>query len=65
MGARATDGLLTAFNEKNGNTGAGTINGGVYLMKRALLDEIPEEKFRWKMSASPGGCRREDVSAAS
>ena len=40
--ARLTDGLLTAFNEKNGNTGAGTINGGVYLMKRALLDEIPE-----------------------
>ena len=32
--ARLTDGLLTAFNEKNGNTGAGTINGGVYLMKR-------------------------------
>ena len=30
--ARLTDGLLTAFNEKNGNTGAGTINGGVYLM---------------------------------
>ena len=28
--ARLTDGLLTAFNEKNGNTGAGTINGGVY-----------------------------------
>ena len=37
--ARLTDGLLTAFNEKNGNTGAGTINGGVYLMKRALLHE--------------------------
>ena len=42
--ARLTDGLLTAFNEKNGNTGAGTINGGVYLMKRVLLDEIPEGK---------------------
>ena len=47
------DGLLTAFNEKNGNTGAGTINGGVYLMKRALLDEIPEGKVSLENECIP------------
>ena len=51
--ARLTDGLLTAFNEKNGNTGAGTINGGVYLMKRALLDEIPEGKVSLENECIP------------
>ena len=51
--ARPTDGLLTAFNEKNGNTGAGTINGGVYLMKRALLDEIPEGKVSLENECIP------------
>ena len=35
---------LTAFDEKTEGTSPGTINGGVYYMKRALLDEIPEGK---------------------
>ena len=35
---------LTAFDEKTEEACPGTINGGVYYMKRALLDEIPEGK---------------------
>lgn len=38
------DGILTAFDEKTEEAGPGTINGGVYLMKRELLDTIPEGK---------------------
>lgn len=38
------DGRLTGFNEKSPEAKPGTINGGVYLMKRALLDEIPAGK---------------------
>jgi D-glycero-alpha-D-manno-heptose 1-phosphate guanylyltransferase len=37
-------GFLTGFNEKTTEAKPGTINGGVYLMTRALLDEIPEGK---------------------
>jgi len=36
-----TDGMLTGFNEKSPGTRPGTINGGVYLMSRELLDAIP------------------------
>jgi len=35
---------LIAFNEKTTEPGAGTINGGIYLMRRSLLDEIPAGK---------------------
>lgn len=35
---------LTGFNEKSADARPGTINGGVYLMKTALLLEIPEGK---------------------
>lgn len=38
------DGWLTAFDEKTEDARPGTINGGVYLMKRSLLDAIPEGK---------------------
>ncbi|HIX16050.1 MAG TPA: nucleotidyltransferase family protein [Candidatus Hungatella pullicola] len=38
------DSWLTAFDEKVAESRPGTINGGVYLMKRSLLDEIPEGK---------------------
>lgn len=38
------DGRLTGFNEKNDVARPGTINGGVYLMTRELLEEIPEGK---------------------
>ena len=38
------EGRLTGFNEKSQEAKPGTINGGVYLMKRALLDEIPADK---------------------
>ncbi len=36
--------MLTAFNEKTTDSRPGTINGGIYLMKRELLDDIPEGK---------------------
>lgn len=35
---------LTGFNEKTSEALPGTINGGVYLMKKSLIDEIPEGK---------------------
>lgn len=38
------DGWLTAFDEKTEERRPGTINGGVYYMRRSLLDEIPEGK---------------------
>ena len=38
------DGFLTGFNEKTEDAREGTINGGIYLMKQQLLDEIPEGK---------------------
>lgn len=38
------DGILTAFNEKTSEARKGTINGGIYLMKRELLETIPEGK---------------------
>ena len=37
-------GYLAAFNEKTTEPHPGTINGGVYLMTRALLEDIPEGK---------------------
>lgn len=36
--------MLVEFNEKTTRPAPGTINGGVYLMKRELLAEIPEGK---------------------
>ena len=38
------DSMLTGFNEKNQQAEPGTINGGVYLIKKSLIDEIPEGK---------------------
>ena len=35
---------LAGFNEKTTQSGPGTINGGVYLMRRELLADIPEGK---------------------
>ncbi len=37
-------GRLTGFNEKTTAARPGTINGGVYLMTRELLEDIPEGK---------------------
>lgn len=39
-----TDGWLTSFNEKTEEHRRGAINGGVYLIKRELLEDIPEGK---------------------
>lgn len=38
------DGMLTGFNEKNQESRPGTINGGIYLIRKDLLDQIPEGK---------------------
>lgn len=38
------DGRLVGFNEKSTECKKGTINGGVYLLNRSLLDEIPQGK---------------------
>lgn len=38
------DGRLVAFNEKTKECRSGTINGGVYLMKKQLLEQIPKGK---------------------
>lgn len=44
-GAAVLDGaMLAGFNEKTAEKRPGTINGGVYLMNRELLSEIPEGK---------------------
>ena len=42
--ASLTQGRLTGFNEKSLRPRPGTINGGIYLMKKALLETIPEGK---------------------
>lgn len=53
-GAAVLDGVrLTGFNEKTGKAGAGTINGGVYLMNRSLLDQIPEGKVSLEQEMIP------------
>ncbi len=42
--ASLCQGRLTGFNEKTQEAIPGTINGGVYLMSRGLLEEIPNGK---------------------
>ena len=39
-----TEGMLTGFNEKSQESRPGTINGGVYLLKKSLIEEIPQGK---------------------
>ena len=52
--ATLTDGMLTGFNEKlEGGKRPGTINGGVYLMDRRLLEEIPEGKVSLEQEMIP------------
>ncbi|MDO5549770.1 MAG: sugar phosphate nucleotidyltransferase, partial [Lachnospiraceae bacterium] len=42
--AQLQDGMLVGFNEKTSDPAPGTINGGIYLMSRELLWEIPDGK---------------------
>lgn len=42
--AQLQDGMLVGFNEKTSDPVPGTINGGIYLMSRELLCEIPDGK---------------------
>ncbi len=54
-GAAVLDGvMLTGFNEKEKEARPGTINGGVYLMSRKLLDEIPPQKVSLENEMIPG-----------
>ena len=50
-------GRLARFNEKTGERRPGTINGGVYLMSRALLDEIPPGKVSLEQDLIPAWMR--------
>ena len=47
-------GMLMAFNEKTSEARTGTINGGIYLMKRSLLEQIPEGKVSLENEMIPG-----------
>jgi D-glycero-alpha-D-manno-heptose 1-phosphate guanylyltransferase len=37
--------MITSFKEKGAQKGPGWINAGVYLLKKSLIEEIPEERF--------------------
>lgn len=47
------NGRLTGFNEKSEEKRPGTINGGVYLMKRELLSRIPAGKVSLEQEMIP------------
>lgn len=47
------NGRLTGFNEKSEEKRPGTINGGVYLMKRKLLSRIPAGKVSLEQEMIP------------
>lgn len=47
------NGRLTGFNEKSEEKRPGTINGGVYLMKRELLPRIPAGKVSLEQEMIP------------
>ena len=47
------DGWLKAFNEKTEEKRKGTINGGIYYLKRELLNEIPEGKVSLEQDMIP------------
>ena len=55
--AALTDGFLTGFNEKTNVPRPGTINGGVYLMTRGLLETIPEGKVSLENEMIPAWMR--------
>lgn len=52
------DGILTSFNEKSGETSQGLINGGIYLMKRKMLLEIPKGKVSLENEMIPQWLRQ-------
>lgn len=51
--AKMEDGILKGFNEKTGEVRPGTINGGVYLISRELIDDIPEGKVSLENECIP------------
>ena len=54
-GEAVLDGVMRAgFNEKTGEARPGTINGGVYLMSRELLEQIPAGKVSLENEMIPG-----------
>lgn len=57
--ARLKEGRLTAFNEKTAEVRPGTINGGIYYMKRELLETITEGKVSLENEMIPRWLREE------
>ena len=51
--AKLIGGCLASFNEKTGEERPGTINGGVYLMRRRLIEEIPAGKVSLENAMIP------------
>lgn len=51
--ATLQDHLLVGFNEKVAEARPGTINGGIYLLSRGLIDEIPEGKVSLEQEMIP------------
>lgn len=55
------DGMLVRFNEKTSESRSGTINGGVYLLSKKLIGQIPEGKVSLENEMIPrwmkGKCR--------
>lgn len=51
--ASLSEGRLTGFNEKTDEKKPGTINGGVYLMSKELIDRIPEGKVSLEQDMIP------------
>lgn len=52
--ATLEDNLLTGFNEKVKESRPGTINGGIYLLSKQLIADIPEGKVSLEQEMIPG-----------
>ncbi|WP_143321888.1 nucleotidyltransferase family protein [Clostridium sp. HBUAS56010] len=48
------DGWLKTFDEKTDTSSQGTINGGIYYLRRSLLEQIPEGKVSLEHEMIPG-----------
>lgn len=57
------NGLLTGFNEKTSARTSGTINGGVYFIRKELLDRIPEGKVSLENEVIPA-LLQEDITVS-
>lgn len=44
---------INAFREKAASSGSGLINGGIYVLRRTLLDSVPEGKVSFERELAP------------